>query len=175
MAYAITVGLDEAGSEGLWRLRRALTAAGIPDVRTGLGFRANLTLAVYEDLDVETACRELSNIAAQMPMLPALFAGFALFPGRSANLWAAPSPDPRLLVMQRAVRAAVAGRIWELYRPEVWVPHCTLATGLSPEEIATASRVLAEAWQPFEGVFVRLTLASFPPVEELWQQGFQNG
>ena len=174
MAYAITAGLDAAGTAGLAHLRAVLTAAGVPEPTTGLGFRPNLTLAVYEDLDEPAAIAALDRIALQTPLLPALFAGVAVFPGRSANLWAAPSPDPRLLVLQRAVRAAVAGQIWDLYRPEVWVPHCTLATNLDPAHIGAATQAATEAWTPFEGVFVTLDLVRFAPIEVLWQRDLQS-
>ncbi|TMB86903.1 MAG: 2'-5' RNA ligase family protein [Chloroflexi bacterium] len=37
---------------------------------------------------------------------------------------------------------------WEHYLPDRWVPHCTLAGGLDPDQLDAALEVLAGSWLP---------------------------
>ena len=65
----------------------------------------------------------------------------AVFPGRQGVLYLSVVPTLRLLMLHREIHARLLGAGVDAlrhYLPDAWVPHCTLAQGLSPEEITAA-------------------------------------
>jgi 2'-5' RNA ligase len=69
----------------------------------------------------------------------------AVFPGRAGVLYLSVVPTMRLLRLHREIHARLTqcgvepGRN---YLPDVWVPHCTLAQGLTQEQVTTAVRAV---------------------------------
>ena len=73
-----------------------------------------------------------------------------------------------MLDLHRAVDerfARHATRIDGNYRPPKWVPHCTLAMGLSSEQLRPALDAYARLSMPLEGRFEQLELVEFEPVK----------
>jgi hypothetical protein len=50
-------------------------------------------------------------------------------------------------LFERAARAR-----WSYYRPGSWVPHCTLALGLDPKQLAAAIQICVDGVLPIEAV-----------------------
>ncbi len=73
--------------------------------------------------------------------------GLGVFTGASPVLYIPVVRDPQLTAFQRALWDATAPTgtgVSDLYAPEHWMPHITLAYGdLTPERLAEAARLLA--------------------------------
>jgi hypothetical protein len=55
-----------------------------------------------------------------------------------------------------------------LFESPLWIPHVTLAEGLSEEERATARDALLPSFTPIEATADRLELVRFPPTHVEW-------
>lgn len=80
------------------------------------------------------------------------------FPGREGALFLAVQVTTELLAFHLEVHAALAGQPvehWPYYQPGNWVPHCTLAEGLSQAEAAKAFGLLV--WHEPIAATVRAT------------------
>jgi len=56
---------------------------------------------------------------------------------------------------------------WDHYRPGVWVPHCTLATDLEPDQFGAALAIAGRAPLPLECRLVEIGIVEFRPVRQL--------
>jgi 2'-5' RNA ligase superfamily len=107
----------------------ALEEAGVPSLRqlSDRRHRPHLSLAVADSLDPVAVAEALDGMTVAPPLTIELqYVG--TFVGRV--LWLGPAPTAELLAHHAAVcdRLAVGGvEVSELYRPGVWVPHCTLS------------------------------------------------
>lgn len=69
----------------------------------------------------------------------------AVFPGRQGVIYLSVVPTLRLLRLHREVHASLVGAGVESgrhYLPDAWVPHCTLAQGLTADEVTTGVRAV---------------------------------
>lgn len=135
MAYAIGMFFEEEADAAVRRLWRRLASAGLPSLET-LGHarhRPHVTLAVT-DLPVASIDVEVLP-SVQLPVL-------GTFAGDGGVLFLGAVVSAPLL----ALHAGVCRRLheqWAHYVPGSWVPHCTLAMGLTPAQLSAAAGVLA--------------------------------
>ncbi len=152
---ALTGCLDEAAAARVTALTESLAWRGITEAAGTAGYRPHLTFTRA----AEAAAPRLPALAA----IPIRLEALALFGGASAVLWLAPVPSTALLEAQRVLHAAMPGDAQ--YRPEAWVPHVTLAEGLTPAQASAAIAALLPAFTPIAGWLDRLELVEFPPVQ----------
>ncbi len=139
MALAVCLLFDPATDRAIRQLWQRLESAGIPTLLTHTyqDHLPHLSYAVYRTFEVEAVRKAVEDLPAGPP--PRLrFDAVALFRRRRAALIA--SSTEELLRRQRAVVAAGLGTGADLhlhYRPGVWVPHCSLSTGVQREAMPT--------------------------------------
>lgn len=84
----------------------------------------------------------------------------AVFPGRAGVVYLAVVPTLRLLRLHHEVHARLVGvgvESWRHYLPDTWVPHCTLAEGLSQDQVTVAVRAIRRV-RPIEVDVTRVGL-----------------
>ena len=137
------------------------------DDRFRLGYPPHVTLAVWPDeAPAERLEAAVGRFGVEWHALPVELAGFGVFPGAPAAVWAAPVVTGDLLERQSALVATVPGTLChEHYRPGRWVPHVTLGHTDAP---GRALEALAPLWRgPVRGRLDRLELVRFRPVAVL--------
>lgn len=174
MPYAVTLRLDDASAVGIEAIWDRLAAAGVSDAMKRLAYRPHLTLAIAERIDVAATTGALRRFAAGLAPVPARFAGLGSFTQPACVLWAAPTVDRALLDLHASLHGKLGWPAHAHYRVGAWVPHCTLAEGLSAAALGRAVEVAATAWQPLNATLDRIDLVRFRPVEILWQQPLRS-
>lgn len=133
---------------------------------------------------------ELMDTPQMVARLEELSGALAPIPARATSLgiFLKPAPVLHLAVVRNPELDYVHGRLWELvepcatelhglYRPDVWVPHITLALGdLSPELLPRAVALLADFDVPLTFTLRNLTLFDwigphFEPIERFPLRG----
>jgi 2'-5' RNA ligase len=148
----LCAAFDPDADERVRRTRSDLATAS-PRLRRPPLHRPHVTLgAVRTPPEQLAAVHDLTDglAARHAPFnLPLAHAG--VFP-RGGVLWLAPAPSAALHDLQADVDATLAAaghdRAFDTSVPDRWVPHCTLATGLRPDELGAAVELLARRWQP---------------------------
>ena len=158
--------LDRASDASM----EALAVELLGPVNAGAGViwtRPHISLAIAEFLDVEPVIPLLREIATAHAPIQFAMTSMGFFPGAKRVIFLAPVVTPALLDLHRAVDerfARHATRIDGNYRPPKWVPHCTLAMGLTSEQVRPAIDGFASQAMPLEGRFEQLELVEFVPV-----------
>lgn len=140
--------------QGVWD---RLEAAGIPSLRsfTHRRHRPHISLVVADRLDAGGWQDELRASLFEGELLGLELGPAAAFPGW---VYLAVAASPRLAGAHARVFATLgrsAEGVWEHCRPDKWVPHCTLAGELSPEQAEEAFRLAGSAPLP-----IRATVAA---------------
>ena len=138
MALAVCLLFDAATNKALRQLWTRLEECGVPTLvsHTHGNHVPHLSYAVFRTFDVDAVHAAVDALPGGSP-LPLRFDAVGLFRRRRAALIA--SSTPALLARQRAVVEAGVRTGADLhlhYRPGVWVPHCSLSTGVRREAMA---------------------------------------
>jgi len=138
MVAAIELYFEPVAERRLRTLWTALERADVPTLadHTHRRHRPHLSLAVADEFPPEPVAAALGVLALPVPVS---LQHVGLFPG--GVLWLGPAPTADLLALHRATvaRLDAAGiPFWPLYRPDGWVPHCTLSMVARREAVAKA-------------------------------------
>lgn len=130
-----------------------------------LGYPPHVTFAVYDTIS-ETRLRDALRLAfARRPPIRLRFSKLSYFEAPDLVFWAAPDSSDALLQVHAALHRSIEPSLCHAhYRPTDWIPHCTLATDVSPAKKTAAIARASRAIDPFEVVFDAADCAEFYPV-----------
>jgi 2'-5' RNA ligase len=164
MAYAVSLLFNAEMAEAVSARWQRLADAGLSRSMVDLGYQPHVTLAVYDELAVNTASAALDRIFDKVERMPATLTGFSTFGAGSGVCYAALASSPDLMRLHATIVAAIGETCRPHYQAGRWTPHCTLATGLTDVEIDHAKNFLAEDWRSLAGTFEMADLVEFAPV-----------
>lgn len=170
MPYVVQLDLGTAGAR-FAGLCDALDPA--VETVTRLGAVPHLSLAIYDDFDLEAGIARLGAFAAAVAPLPLRLAGLGVFAGVSHVLFAAPVVTEALLALHRRFHdefAPPGAACHAHYRPGAWVPHVTLALNLTGAQLQAGVAAIAPRWTPFETELTAVRLIRYHPVETLFRR-----
>ncbi len=140
MADAVELFFGPDADTAVRELWQRLEAAGVPSMatRTHQRHRPHVTLAVASSIPASAR----KAVAAEVGRLsvPSLWLyTLGTFPGEESVLLLGAVVDTEVLALHSTVHDCLAGRVAgpsAYYFPGAWIPHCTLAQGISREQLA---------------------------------------
>lgn len=151
MPVGVVLTFDGTTETTIRRTWEALAEAGVSSSMLVEGLRPHLSLCVCDKLDAEGLQDELSSYMTTISPFPLLLSSIGIFPTEEGILFFGVTVTKELLSLHAAVHRLFeehAKKPWPHYRPLSWVPHCTLAVGLSPSKIAKAVSISRGASLP---------------------------
>jgi 2'-5' RNA ligase len=167
MPYAVELALDPSSAAVIRRVWQELDGAGITWMARS-GARPHVTVGIWETLDVDETARELTRFADETAPVQLTLASVALFP--SVAVFLAPVVTAELIDLHGCLHrrlARMGGGAWDHYRPGAWVPHCTIASDLEPDQFGSAVAIAARAPLPLECLLIDVGIVEFRPVKQL--------
>ena len=155
MACAVTIYFDletDAAICGVWQ---AIEDAGLPSAMLNMGYRPHITLSVCEQMDLDELKKNLPVLIASTPPIPVTFSQLGIFPGPDGVIFLGVTVNKMLANLHASywrTADAYMGAASEYYRPDIWVPHVTLAYGLTPELVGQVVTVLLKTPLPAQGL-----------------------
>jgi hypothetical protein len=146
VAHALDLFFNDEADAAVRALWQRLEMGGVPSMasRTHRGHRPRVTFALAGS--IPRPAREALRRDLALLALPNLWLyTLATFPTTDNSLWLGAVVDTELLAVHSAVHDVLAGRVREpsaYYLPGAWVPHCVLAEGVTPVELATGFATL---------------------------------
>lgn len=162
-AFAVVLYFDDVTELRVRRMWAALDRHGVASAATahGSGFRPHVTLAIVETTRPVQVAGKLRTPLADIAGLPLTLGALGFFLTDLAPAYLAVAPTGRLLAVHEEVHTALEGtRGWNHYRPGTWMPHCTLAMGVSsPSAVGEA---LAGSPLPIQASVASAQLVQLP-------------
>jgi len=164
MAFAVTLLFDSETAAAIAARWALLAEASVSRSMLDLGYRPHVTLAVYDELDIEAAVAALDRTFGDLNPIPVALTGFATFGAGSGVCYAALGPSPELVSLQAGLSSVIGAPCRPHYEPASWTPHCTLAVGLSDAAMDRARGLVEPDWRCLAGRFEAADLVEFEPV-----------
>jgi 2'-5' RNA ligase len=131
----------------------------------GLGYPPHVTLAVYECIREEQLRDALHHVFDNQSSISLRFNRLSCFEQPNLVVWAAPEPCQPLMRVHAAIHELIDPASCEVhYRPNNWVPHCTLATGITETYKSEAITLANESMEAFEVTFDSADCVQFSPI-----------
>ena len=153
MAYAVSLLLDAKAAVAVSERWQRVADAGLSRSMLDLGYTPHVTLAVFDDLDVNAATAALDGMLSAVPRIDVTLSAITSFGVGSGVVYGALAPSSDLLDLHEMTLRTISAICRPHYRIGQWIPHCTLATGLSDADINRAVHLLQRDWQPLTGRF----------------------
>lgn len=146
MADALELFFDADADARVRALWQRLEDSGIASLaaHTHRRHRPHVTLAVASSIPAaarKAVTAELSRLSVPQLWLYTL----GTFPGEEAVLLLSAVVDTEVLALHSAAHDCLAGRVRApsaYYLPGAWIPHCTLAQGITREELSAGFAAL---------------------------------
>ena len=138
----------EARIRGAWKI---LDEVGISDSMPKGGYRPHISLGVCDRLETNSLAQELSIFAAGVTPFQLSFPNIGIFSTSEGVVYLGATVTGQLLNVHTAfhqIFEKYAKEQREYYTVGQWVPHCTLAFGLSEDQIAEAVTVCRQIGFP---------------------------
>ena len=167
MGFSLNIKISHASAPAVTALWNAIGAFEEISSMRALGYPPHFTFAIYDTDDIGEDLRRaaIERAVAGEREARLTFNRIRTFGGPSLVLWAAPEPQDALMRMHEAIHAVIDPALCRpYYRPQVWVPHCTLGMAVRPDRrddaLAFAERFPGGVAAAFDVV----DCVTFPPL-----------
>lgn len=171
MSYAVVWEFDPQFTATVRDLWQRLAAAGISDSQLTSGTPPHLTLAASDDLNPDLYRTELEAFSQKCLAFTLHFGHWGIFPGETYVLYLGIELT-RPVITTHAQFFSNFRAYAEMpnihYTAGRWVPHVTLATGLSAAALTAALPLALNLPLPLEGHLTGVQLVRYPPAETLY-------
>lgn len=142
------------------------------------GHRPHITVASYDVDQPDDEVARLDQFAAGMVRFPIKLGHIGIFPEKGV-IFLAPYLSSNLFNLHRRLLAHLGGT----NRPPIkfgnlaldhWVPHCTIAVGVQPEQMGTAVSYCQRNWRLIEGVVEGIGMLIPPAIVDAHQFSFSE-
>lgn len=131
----VCTAFDPATDDAVYEVREILRAAGVP-LPDRPPHRPHFSMAAArvarEGDELDRVCAVAAEVAARHAPIPLALSEVGRF-GRAGALWLGPAPSRGLPALQRDAHRSLKQAGWppafgDRTAPNLWIPHCTLAT-----------------------------------------------
>ena len=141
MPFVVELYFDPSTEERIRSAWNAIDEAGVSDSMPKGGYRPHVSLGVCDHLDTDSLAQELSIFAEGVAPFRLSFPNIGIFSTSEGVVYLGVAVTEALLSVHAAfhkIFKKYAQEQREYYAVGQWVPHCTLAFGLSETQIVEA-------------------------------------
>ena len=166
MPFVVELYFDPSTEErirGAWKI---IDEAGVSDSMPKGGYRPHISLGVCDHLETDSLAQELSTFAASITPFRLSFPNVGIFSTSEGVVFLGVTVTGELLNVHAAFHKIFkkhAEDQREYYTVGTWVPHCTLAFGLSEEQIVEAVTVCRQIDLPISTEVKRIGMVRVSP------------
>lgn len=154
MGFSVELAFDEQSNDRLSQLWTDLQRIYGKPQRTELGVRPHISLAVFPRGEPSSLRRQVEALAGSIPPFTIHLSHVDHIPTSEGVVYLAPAPSPELNAAHQLFHALEHEGCSRYYLPGQWVPHCTVATDVPSEQIASVRAACVNS-EVFQEVLVR--------------------
>ncbi|MCE7987304.1 MAG: 2'-5' RNA ligase family protein [Caldilinea sp. CFX5] len=178
MPFAVHLFFDKEIEQRIIDVWQTLAVSDIAPYMYHSNNRPHLTLAIFKQVDVTAAIEQLQHFAQTIPPFPVTLSHFGLFHSTEGVIFVAPTVTAHLLEVHRQLHqhdSHFGQDSLSYYLPDRWVPHCSLALGVTPEKKLKAVELVHQLPLPLQGQIAQVGLIEFRPVKHLVHFSLSGG
>lgn len=169
--YAIELYFDPALENQVLKAWNVLARRQISTQLIEIESRPHITLFSSPFIDPTKLENIVKTFASKQEPLSLSLSSIGSLPSDNNVLFLAPTPSLSLLQFHSQLSDAMKKEgveIGEEYRPDSWIPYCSVAQDVPKSRMAEAFTVLRELKLPVTGYAMDIGLVEFSPVRELF-------
>ncbi len=151
MPFVVELYFDPSTEERVRDAWKAIDEAGISDSMLKGGYRPHVSLGVCDHLETDSLAQELSIFGASVAPFRLSFPNIGIFSTSEGVVFLGVTVTEELLSVHAAfhkIFKKYAEDQREYYTVGRWVPHCTLAFGLSEHQVAETVTICQQIGLP---------------------------
>ena len=166
MPFVIELYFDPSTEEHIRDVWKAIDEAGISDSMPKGGYRPHVSLGVCDHLETDSLVQELTTFAASITPFRLSFPNIGIFSTSEGVVYLGVTVTEQLLNVHARFHEIFkkhAQEQREYYAVGRWVPHCTLAFGLSEDQIAETVTICRQIDLPISTKVKEIGLVEVSP------------
>jgi len=144
MPFGVTMFIDEESETYIKNIWHQIRDSGVSSFMIDRGVRPHITLAVYNELDIDPFLSRLSSFIKDISVISFSLSSMGSFLNPKGTVFIAPTVTHRLMNMHSRFHEyfqSLEHSLSDYSLPGNWFPHFTLASGLTDKEIAKVIRI----------------------------------
>jgi len=172
MPYAVVIYFDEISDQPILKVWKELEEKNISQTLNNPGIRPHITLAIYDSFNCNECEKEIRQYAVGSNLLCLSADHFGIFPHASPILFIAPAPNMDLMNFHKNIHRILKKNTkgsWQMYQPDHWVPHLTLARDLKKKNLSAALEICMKIQLPLKLRITQIGIVCFEPIKQLFE------
>jgi 2'-5' RNA ligase len=167
VGFAVELNFDPVTTAKIRDLWIQLADADISSFMLDVHAEPHISLAVFDDIDLVSAGEMVADFASWCPPISIKLGAVGSFPTAEGVVYLAPIVTAQLLEVHghfhtRLTECGLLQRAY--YKPDNWIPHCTVAAELKPHEVGPAVDLCRAANLFDAGTLNSVAVIEFRPV-----------
>ncbi len=140
-------------------------------VEMELGVRPHVSLAVFPNLDPESIREDILAVSRELATFTLRFSSIGQFDTEEGVVYLSPARSDLLTTTHRHFHRLLMKRklgSLDYYRPDQWIPHCTIATGVPSERMHAVTTECSNLHSLGRVRVVRISCVQYRPLTEVY-------
>lgn len=170
--FAIEIFFDDKTDKHIRNIWEILKSKNITDSMICGGWHPHISLVVFDLDSIDTLIPVIKSFADNQNELPIAFTQIGVFPIEYGVVYFAPTVTNTLLKFHAdffSVFNTLTDEISDYYRPDKWIPHCSVGLNLSIPQIEKTVSICREIGLPQNAVISKIALVDLPTAKILKQ------
>eukprot|EP00249_Psilotum_nudum_P008030 c20997_g1_i1 orf=442-990(+) len=167
--FAVELYFDPALENQVLKIWNVFARRQISTQLIEIEARPHITVFAGPNIEATKLRNVVNSFAAKQQPVAVTLSAIGSFSNDENVLFLAPTPTTSLLNFQEQFYESLKREgveVGDLYCPGCWIPHCTVAQGVSRGHLADAFCILRDFKLPLSGYLFDIGLVEFPPVRE---------
>ena len=168
--YAIELYFDAQTEKKILVFRESIYQLGVTPVLGKLDDRPHISLAVFGQQDPQKLIDIAASFSPLKTPLPVRLEAVGAFPTDSNVVFLLPVPSFELLKIHQDFHEILEKEkvhSSHYYLPDHWVPHCTIESALSDDQLNLAIQLCKKLFTPITGCLTAVGVIAFRPLAYL--------
>jgi 2'-5' RNA ligase len=163
MSWAVEIYFDFEADRRVRKIWDELSKRKLHGIPPPLTARPHISLGVWKNINLNVAGPSLNQFASNIAALNFHFWGIGVFPNTGV-VYLAPTPDIKLFQLHAGFHNHFAGgeECSNYYLCGNWTPHCTIAEGISPQNVPAITQATAIFELPFDAKASSMGIVEHP-------------
>lgn len=172
MKYAIEMYFDKETESKIMNLAQKVADNNLSTKFLEWKTRPHVTMAVFDDIDENKCIDLLKDFAKDVNIIPAFLDSVAMFNDKKV-VFLNPTMTKSMYQLHADLHEKlkeIDAQSWKWYKPDGWVPHCTIALNSEDDEevFYKTSELILREFKKTEGRYESFGLVKITfPVEEI--------
>ena len=170
MGYAVEMFFDEQTESKIRGYFKLLFDLGLSKTIYETGTRPHISLAVYNEVDLDKFTEKLKVFLKDKEPLKLGFVSISIFPTEPSTVFLTPNSSDELLRFHYDYHNFMDEFLkteWGYYLPNNWVPHCAIAVEVPKQKAADIIDEILKDFNQFHFYIEKIGIVEFRPVKEI--------